>query len=80
MLSELISHIRELTGAEQVKESDEFRSVGIDSLTYVQLVVETERKYNISFNDDELLLDDVKTIAEFIRITEAKCKKRNCGE
>lgn len=80
MLNELISRISELTGAENVSESDEFRSVGIDSLTYVQLVVETEQKYNIEFSDDDLLIDNIKTIAEFIRITEEKCKKRNCGE
>ena len=80
MLNELISRISELTGAENVSESDEFRSVGIDSLTYVQLVVETEQKYNIEFSDDDLLIDNVKTIAEFVRITEEKCKRRICGE
>ena len=80
MLDELIQRIRELTGAQDVHSADAMRAVGIDSLTYVQLVVETEQKYKIEFADNELILDDNKTIAEFVRSAEEKCKRRPCAE
>ncbi len=77
MSEEIIARIKELSGAESVKELDTLRSVGIDSLAYVQLLVETEEKYGITFNDDELIVDETGTVGEFICIVEEKCKREH---
>lgn len=75
MTEEIIERIKELTGAKEVFESDSLRGVGIDSLAYIQLIVELEEKYKIEFGDDRLMLDEVGTVGGFASLAEELCEK-----
>ncbi|MFB9327855.1 acyl carrier protein [Paenibacillus aurantiacus] len=48
------------------RELDDFmpiQSIGIDSMQLIHLVVQIETEYDIVFEDDEMLLENFKTIA-----------------
>lgn len=59
--------IAELTGSPKLKtqlqEMDSVQESGLNSIMLVKLVVQIEMKYEIAFDDGELLVDNFRTIA-----------------
>lgn len=47
---------------ESIKGDEDLRSLGLDSITSIELVVKLEEEFNISIEDEDLLLDNVSTI------------------
>lgn len=47
---------------EGINADDDLRSLGLDSLTSIELVVKLEEEYSVSIADDDLLIDNVCTI------------------
>lgn len=57
----------ELGEAERIEPDVTFNTLGIDSLDYVEWVVEAEEKLGITF-PDEKTLNEVLTISDWIRL------------
>lgn len=60
---------------EQIRNmsGDEFLgTIGMDSINCMEIVVNIEETFNISFNDEELLLDNLNTINKLTAIVEQK--------
>lgn len=49
---------------QQLHESQLINEAGIDSILLIHLVVQIEAEFNIAFDDDELLLENFRTVAE----------------
>lgn len=61
--TEFIKMLTAKTGKKDINGSTDLRSLGIDSLDLVEIVMEAEEKFKITFSNDELngfkLVDDV---------------------
>jgi acyl carrier protein len=55
-----------------IELSSEVSSIAFDSLRFIKLVVEIEKKFNIEFEDDYLLLHKYKTIEDICEYVESK--------
>lgn len=59
--------------AEEIDIEAELRDMGMDSLIFIQLILDIEDLFNIEFPDEYLLLEDVKNIRTLCDIVK-KCK------
>lgn len=51
------------------------QSMGMDSLSFVRLVIEIEDKFNIEFPEEKLLIDEAGTIKDLCEIVQSlSCK------
>lgn len=58
-----------------IKEIDPNATIetfGLDSLDVMEFLLETEEKYNISFNPEEVI--DIKTVGSLIELLDKKIK------
>lgn len=65
----LIEMVYELTAVE-INEDAELKLNGLDSLTLVSLIVSIEDEFQISFNDNDLDPNNLKTLKSIMRIME----------
>ena len=42
--------------------------IGIDSVTFISMIIEIEEEFNIRFDDMQLIYDNYKTIGQFIEM------------
>lgn len=69
----IIEIIKEVTGIETIKISDNFRDdLGCDSLDAIEIVMEIEEQFEISVTDDDAfgLVDSYQTIGELVELIE----------
>ena len=59
----------DVTGAE-LNDSDTLKACGLDSLSLVAVIAESEERFAISFTDSELDPAKLQTLADLVRITE----------
>ena len=61
--TEFIKMLTAKTGKKDINGTTDLRSLGIDSIDLVEIVMEAEEKFKITFSNDELngfkLVDDV---------------------
>jgi acyl carrier protein len=61
--TEFIKMLSEKTGKTNISGSTDLRSLGIDSLDLVEIVMQAEEKFKVTFSNDELngfkTVDDV---------------------
>ncbi len=58
--------IRELSPDETLNR------IGVDSVNFIEIVISLEEEFNIAFEDDELLLQNLNTINKLKRIISNK--------
>lgn len=49
--------------------------LGMDSITFISLIVEIESLFDIQFPDDFLLMDKFKNVDDIILVIENECSK-----
>lgn len=54
----------------EVNKDSKFDEIGLDSIEFVQLIVNIEDKFNIEFNEEELNLDMYKNINDLVKVIE----------
>lgn len=60
---EIVKNVLELEIADDILLSDTLlESVGMNSISFIKLIVEIEKQFNIEFPDDKLLIKEVGTI------------------
>lgn len=64
---ELIKKTLEEKEGEKVKinMNDEFKNIGLNSISFIRLVVALEEKYDIEFSDEHLDHEYYNTVADF---------------
>lgn len=48
-----------------ISNSTEIASLGLNSITFIKFIVAIEEKFNIEFDDDDLNVEDYKTVNDF---------------
>ena len=59
-ITKIINNI--ITRTHSLHPNTPLKNIGIDSISFVQLIVEIEKAFNIEFPDDKLTLSQVGTI------------------
>lgn len=62
-------------GAEQVMSisgDDTLNRIGVDSVNFVEIIINIEDNFNIAFQDDELLLQNLNTLNKLNTIIRQK--------
>lgn len=69
---EIVSVIASLSiiSESEISPSDELLSIGIDSLTMVELMIALEDTFRITFDDSELDPSTLKKVSDIIELTE----------
>ncbi|WHQ37268.1 acyl carrier protein [Spiroplasma sp. SV19] len=68
VLNEIKKVLKEHGVSKQVDLNTEFKSLGLDSLDLMDLVIGAEKKFGIQIPDDKLT--DIKTVADLVKIIE----------
>lgn len=72
-LRKIIKKVVELSkSVEEIGNDDDLTELGMNSITAIELVVEVEEKYNFEFNDEDLLVDNFKTINRLVSYIEKR--------
>lgn len=53
----------------------DFETIGIDSMSFIKLVTEIERFFQIQFEDECLLISAYKKVGDFVSYIEKRIKK-----
>lgn len=56
-------------------ESDNLKEVGVDSLSFIQLIIAIEKKYDFRFSTETLSQDEIKKLSILIDNIEGCCAK-----
>ena len=69
-IKEILSQVSEINKdeIETLTGDSDLRTIGIDSLTSIELVVKLEESFDISIGDDDLSVDNVSTIDAIIEL------------
>ncbi len=54
----------------RVDKETKFEEIGLDSIEFVQLIINIEDKFNIEFDDEELKLDIYNNLDDLVKIIE----------
>lgn len=76
---EIIRRACEATGSLPTEES-RFDELGIDSLSFIELIVELEDSYGVCFENDELNIYGYDTVHDFINIVERHIKNKKIND
>jgi len=63
--------------ADEIGMDDPLESIGLNSMHFIQLVIEFEDKYGIVIEDDLLLFENFSTISKFTQSILSHVHKRN---
>ena len=69
---ELIRPMLELDESYELEDDCDLVALGLDSMKSVNLIVDIEEHFNIMFDDEELLLDNFKTISNIVNRISSK--------
>jgi acyl carrier protein len=58
----------DVENVEKLPGDQPLRVIGMDSLNVMDIIVNLEDTFNIAFNEDELLMDNINTIDKLTRI------------
>ena len=68
--AEFINMLKTKTGKKDINGATDLRSLGIDSLDLVEIVMEAEEKFKITFSNDEL--NGFKTVDDVVKAISQK--------
>lgn len=60
-----------------IEYADLIDDMGMDSITFISIVIEIEAKFNIIIPDEMLLMDNFKRIYDIVKAVEQELKKVN---
>ncbi len=70
MKERLIKMIEELTGSTQVSAEQQLREIGINSITYVQILISLEDELGVEFPDQFLDFEALSTVGSLAALLE----------
>lgn len=63
----VVATIKEVAGIEKISDEESLRVIGIDSIGFIEIIVEIENKLNIEIPDDFLLFSGEDTVESFYK-------------
>lgn len=63
----------------EIDEDTDLYERGLNSLNSIEFLVDIEDEFDITFEEDELQIQNVKTIKSFVEVINAKIKEQNIG-
>lgn len=57
---------------EEVKENTNLSNLSLDSLSFINALVTIEEVFSITFNDEELNIDNFKNISDLVNLVKRK--------
>ncbi|GBF75586.1 hypothetical protein PA598K_04004 [Paenibacillus sp. 598K] len=71
---EILSKVKEVLVVEEreINLKENLGAIGLDSMKSVQLIVELEELFNISFDDEELMFENFSTIQKITTMVNEK--------
>lgn len=66
MREQLYKLIIENCGISDIKENDTWKSIGMESLGYIGLIVDIEKMYSIEVKDDLLMYNENTVVEKFV--------------
>ncbi|MCR2023743.1 acyl carrier protein [Blautia pseudococcoides] len=66
--------ISEELKVENISKETELESLGLDSITYIKLIVAMEKTFEIEFDDDDLNMYNFKTVSDLLNKIEKMCR------
>ncbi|BDE09051.1 acyl carrier protein, acpP [Lactococcus cremoris] len=73
-IKEIIAKVSPLSASE-IKDDDKLSSIGVDSLSIVEIIVGLEEKFNIEFDDSELNSEQLSSIPEILKLVNESLDK-----
>ena len=58
---------------EEVKENTNLSNLSLDSLSFINALVTIEEVFSITFNDEELNIDNFKNVSDLVNLVKGKC-------
>ncbi|MDQ0417966.1 acyl carrier protein [Croceifilum oryzae] len=66
---EIVDIVKNITGLEEVSPNQKLiDGIGIDSFSYIQLIIELEEKFHMKFNDQDLNIErfpDIESLSKY---------------
>lgn len=72
-LEEFIKILAGKVKEQNIKEETELKNLGVDSLDLVEIIMDVEEKYGITFTNEEL--NSFVTVGDVVKVIEGKMKK-----
>lgn len=57
---------------EEVKENTNLSNISLDSLSFINALVTIEEVFSITFNDEELNIDNFKNVSDLVNLVKKK--------
>ena len=57
---------------EEVKENTNLNNLSLDSLSFINTLVTIEEVFSITFNDEELNIDNFKNVSDLVNLVKRK--------
>jgi len=61
---------------EEITLQTKFNEISLDSLSFISLIVNLEKKFDIEFDDEELDIYDLETVQDLIDSVEEKVNEK----
>ncbi|WP_024831902.1 acyl carrier protein [Ruminiclostridium josui] len=55
-----------------ISEDENLNRIGVDSVNFIEIIINLEDKLNIVFDDEELLLDNLNTLNKLEKVVSQK--------
>ena len=68
---------KERQAIQELAKDEPMNVIGLNSLNFIDCIMNLEKVFNIAFDDEELLLDNLNTINKLSVIIEKKLKELN---
>ena len=75
LYGEIYGVIRKYIGIDNVKPDMKIATCGIDSMSFVQMIIELEDEFGFEFSDNKMILSEFETIADIIKYVESEISK-----
>lgn len=62
-------------GEDKITKESRLSDIGLDSISYMEIIVEIEELYGFEFEDDKLSFNDITTVGELAEYVKGKIKK-----
>lgn len=72
-LEEFVKILAGKVKEQNIKEETELKNLGVDSLDLVEIIMDVEEKYGITFTNEEL--NSFVTVGDVVKVIEGKMKK-----
>lgn len=74
--SKIRNIIKKYSNEKDFENTTSLQALGIESIEYVQMIIEAEDMFGIEIDDDALIFEEVTTVEAFIHVVENAINKK----